>query len=158
VLCFAPFVLSAALCAISCDTHAVGVDECRAIEAERCTAARNCDFGVDSDADETACQRFAHDNCLHGLSSADAPRSSELNRCVTAIRQAGACAKDSPDGLAQDCGIRGTFASGATVCEVVEDPEQASECSFLAEVAYVDAAAPVVDSGGVTSSTEAGAD
>ena len=78
VLCFAPLTLSTVLFAISCDTHAVGIDECRAIEAERCTAARNCNDGIDSDADETACQRFAHDNCLHGLAAKDVPRSSEL--------------------------------------------------------------------------------
>jgi hypothetical protein len=158
VLVLAPIGSALVLGALaSCDTHAVGIDECRQIETARCHAARNCDFGIDSDAKETICDRFVHDNCLHGLPTKEVPRASALDRCVSAIQLAGKCAGDDAKAAASDCGIRGTFSpSDSTVCEFIESPEYSSECSFLAEIEYPDAAAPATEDSGSSAATDAG--
>ena len=115
----------------ACSTDAVGVEECREIEQARCEAARSCDLGIDSDADFETCERFARDNCLHGLAVKDVPKSSELDRCVGVLEKAGACAKDGKE-LASDCDIE-TFLVSATVpvCDIIQDPEEATGCGFL---------------------------
>lgn len=120
-----------------CDTHAIGIEECRAIEAERCRSAQSCDLGITSAATVAECERFARDNCLHGLPTATVPRPTEVDRCVAAIRTAGACAKKhGPKYAAKSCAGAGTPSpSNATVCELVQDPEESSSCAFLLDQA-----------------------
>jgi hypothetical protein len=112
----------------------VGVEECRSIETARCAAARSCDNGITSDEKQTECERFAHDNCLHGLPGSDVPRQSQVDACVAAIRAAGACAAASgADTLAASCsGLKdGLTKANLTACEVVDGPEYSIDCSFL---------------------------
>jgi len=112
----------------ACSTDAVGVQECREIEEARCAAARSCDLGIDSDEELEVCQRYARDNCLHGLATKNTPKSSELNACIGVIEKAGACAKDGKD-LASECGIDTYRLSNAVpVCDIIEDPEEATLC------------------------------
>jgi hypothetical protein len=121
--------------ATACSTGAVGIPECRDIEKARCKAARSCDLGIDSRDDAEVCDRFARDNCLHGLAVSDTPKSSEVAACVRAIERAGACAAGSgADTLASECQLGSSVTSpSATACGVVQDPEEADACSFLIE-------------------------
>src|SRR5690606_27266048 len=83
-----------------CGTDAVGVDECRTLELARCEEALACGF-VD---DVEACQRYYRSHCLHGLAVNARPSQDERDRCVEAIRKAGACARsDGPDTPLASC-------------------------------------------------------
>jgi hypothetical protein len=131
-------VLPAIMCqglGFGCDTHAVGVSDCREIEKARCAAAHSCGFRVDSNTTEAECERFSRDNCLHGLPRQSPPEASELSNCLKAIRAASACAEDKDKGatyLATSCtSIGGITLATATVCDIIEGPEQATSCSFL---------------------------
>src|SRR5512139_1038330 len=98
--------VAVAMLASGCDTKAVGIDECRTIEQARCVAARSCGLGIDSDGTQEECERYARDNCMHGLAGA-VPKASELDRCVTLISAAGACAtKKGGKTLASACGLK----------------------------------------------------
>jgi hypothetical protein len=109
----------------------VGEQECREIEQARCEAARSCDFGIDSNDEFETCERYARDNCLHGLVTKDTPSSSELSACVREIRQAGVCASEGKP-LASACGIATVrLDTKVQVCEIVQDPEEAESCTFL---------------------------
>ena len=122
--------------ATGCGTDAQGIDDCRQIEQARCAAAKNC--GIISDI--PACQRFYRDQCLHGLPVAP-PGSVKLQACVTTIQAAGMCATQGVD----------------TVCNLVKEPEKASECSFL--MPGVDAGAGgASSSGGSGNAGSAGAE
>ena len=112
-----------------CTTTAKGVDDCREIERARCAAAGACDVGIDTKADQEACERFARDNCLHGL-AAPVPRRSELDSCLAAIAAAGDCSGKGVKTLAATCKIPTTDPQ-TTACQVVEDPELATACTFL---------------------------
>lgn len=115
----------------ACDVDAVGVEECRAIEKERCRAARHCDLGIDSDDEVEKCERALEDYCLHGLEIDEAPRSQVVRRCVNAIRRAGECADDeSADTPATECNVD-VGRSRTTACDVVQAPEEATDCEFL---------------------------
>jgi hypothetical protein len=132
-----PVVLAVAVAAgfTGCSSGATGIDECRTIEQTRCEAAVHCDVGLDSTSDQDVCYRYARDNCLHGLAT-DPPRESTVNRCVDAIKAAGACARrQGANTLATDCaGLEGAFAEKkTTVCDIVQDPEDASECAFITD-------------------------
>ena len=114
--------------ATGCGTDAKGVDDCRDIEQARCAAAKNC--GTVDDVAE--CQRFYRDQCLHGLAVA-LPSSSQLKDCVQTINQAGACALGDASIELRDCKDVTKSAPGAKkACELVSNPELATECSFLA--------------------------
>jgi hypothetical protein len=115
-----------------CDTHAVGVSDCREIEKARCQAAAPCDFGIQG-SNEAECERFARDNCLHGLPTDRGPTAGELQRCLKAIKAAGDCAAGPGPALpALACGaIGGITLATASVCDVIEAPEEAIACSFL---------------------------
>jgi hypothetical protein len=117
----------------ACDTDAVGVDDCRDIESARCVAARHCDFGIDSDKKEAECQRFARDNCLHGLSTGVVPKRGTVDTCLRAIRGAGECAADDGTRPTTECASIGLTQSQVSICDVVEDPTQAYACAFLLE-------------------------
>src|SRR4051794_33458406 len=130
-----PWMLSVALAAgfAGCGPNGVGIDQCRTLEEARCSAATHCDVGLGSASKVVQCNHFARDNCLHGL-PVEPPHDATLNRCVSAIKAAGTCARraggDSP---ASDCaGLEGSFVSTrTTVCDVIDAPEASSECGFL---------------------------
>jgi hypothetical protein len=78
----------------ACGTGAVGVGECRQIEAARCRQAVACGISIEppyysSGTDVGACIRFYDTACLHGLTVAD-PGASAVNACVAAI-ESGDC-------------------------------------------------------------------
>lgn len=135
-----------------CDTHAVGVADCQEIEKARCAAAHSCSLGINA-TNEAECERFARDNCLHGLPTASSPLASQLNNCLKAIRAAGACADAGPNTLATKCtGIENEITvADATACDIVESPEETTACSFLVAepkpAVTVDSGAPSVDAG-----------
>jgi hypothetical protein len=134
--------------AAGCGTDAVGVDECRDIEEARCEAAQFCDIVDDVDA----CKRFYRDQCLHGLANGEQPGAPDVKKCVASIKNAGQCAKNGVETLA-DCVPKPSEKTALTkVCDVVLTPELVTECDFLAKpVELPDAASePAVtpDSGG----------
>lgn len=113
----------------ACDTGAHGVEDCRTIEVERCQAAVHCDVGLAPD-ELDICTHFSQDNCLHGFRVED-PGKNAVDRCVSAIQTAGECAADDPEQDADDCETDLALAPGTTVCEIVIQPEYATECAFL---------------------------
>lgn len=119
---------------LGCDTHAIGVSDCRDIEKARCQAAAPCGFGIQS-TNEAECERYARDNCLHGLPTDQGPTAGELQRCLKSIKAAGDCAGPEGQGpgiLALDCpAIGGITLATASVCDIIESPEEAVSCSFL---------------------------
>lgn len=149
-MAFVLFAIASQGPGFGCDTHAIGVDECREIEKARCAASHSCGIGVNS-SNEAECERFARDNCLHGLPTASAPLESQLNNCLKAIRAAGACAAQGANTLATKCaGIENEITvANATACDIVEGPEETTACSFLVAepkpAVTVDAGAPSVD-------------
>ena len=134
---------------IGCGGSAVGVDDCRTIEKARCAAARYCPLGIDSNADADACDRFARDNCLHGLPIGASPPASKLDACVRAIDAAQSCARNhGADALATGCGLAGgVTTTSATACEIIQDPEEAVDCGFLLATPKA-AVTPPTDAGG----------
>jgi hypothetical protein len=134
------FSMTVAIGFVGCGSDGVGVDQCRTIEYARCSAGQYCDLRLGSAAMITECDHFARDNCLHGLASGREPHASDLNHCVAAIKAAGTCAhRQGSDTRATDCAaLEGAFASSrTTVCDVVQDPENTSECGFLTEMPVV---------------------
>lgn len=128
-LLLAPIVGAAS--EVACGTSAVGIEDCRSIERARCQAARSCDFGIDSNSDEEVCLRFARDNCLHGM-LVQAPTAGSVTKCVNAINAAGACATKKTS--LSDCGAVGVVTPAtATICEIIENPEQITACEFLTD-------------------------
>jgi hypothetical protein len=128
-LFLAPLV-ACALVAQSCGTSAIGVDDCRSIESARCQAARGCSLGLDSEADQGVCLRFARDNCLHGL-AVQAPTAGSVTECVHALNAAGSCVTNkTPLG---SCTAVGQVTQKATVCDLIENPENIPACEFLTQ-------------------------
>ena len=143
---FLVLVAGAALLA-ACGTSAVGIEDCRSIERARCQAARSCaTSGLDSTSDEDICLRYARDNCLHGL-PVQPPTQGSVTNCVNAITAAGACAtKKTP--LSECTAVRDDVARvSATVCEIIENPEQISDCAFLTTTPQPAPTSPPKDSG-----------
>jgi hypothetical protein len=130
--------LLSAICAFTlvsssgCGTDAKGVDDCRDIEEARCVAAKNCAMLSDVDG----CKRFYRDQCLHGL-AVSPPGSNQVKLCVAAIQNAGTCASQADGTEASDVPLEqctpaiGT-SSATTACEIVKEPELATDCAFLA--------------------------
>jgi hypothetical protein len=125
-------LVAGALSQVSCGTSAVGIDDCRSIERARCAAARGCDLEIDTTSDEAVCERFARDNCLHGL-PVQAPTAGSVTNCVNMINAAGACAAKKTS-LGDCTAVKDEVSrSNATVCEIIENPEQITACEFLTE-------------------------
>jgi hypothetical protein len=119
--------LASAGWAAACGTDADGVSQCRTIEAARCRAGVACGLVEDVDA----CLRYTRDHCLHGTATG-APSPGDRDDCVEALERAGACAEDSRRTTAAACSIRlAPGATAANVCDVIVEPEQANDCSFL---------------------------
>jgi hypothetical protein len=113
--------------AAACGTDAEGVSQCRSIEAARCRAGAACGLVEDVEL----CLRYTRDHCLHGTATGT-PQPGDVRDCVDVLERAGGCADDSRRMTPADCSI--TLAPGATasnVCEVIVEPEQAKDCSFL---------------------------
>ncbi len=107
----------------ACSPEPVNAEGCEAIENARCEAAPACPDFPNFDVD--ACKRFYHDQCLHGLASANDPGQPKIERCVTAINKAAACAR---------AGSAACETGAATIsdpCDLIEHPEKYEECSFL---------------------------
>ncbi len=115
--------------AAACGTDAVGVSECRQIEAVRCRAAVSCGFDNEPD-----CLLFSRDDCLHGLGGAS-PSATQLEACLGAIAEAGRCASsEGGDTAPSACSIPIAASAEATdVCDLIVRPERAQECRFLVE-------------------------
>lgn len=115
--------------ASGCGTEGVGVSACRQIESARCEAALPCGE-VRSVAE---CQRFARDNCLHGLALKDEPTNVEVTDCADAIRLAGTCADERGKSAAPASCSKKTFgkASATKICQIVVEPERTPQCAFL---------------------------
>ncbi|MEO6599316.1 MAG: hypothetical protein ABIQ16_05550 [Polyangiaceae bacterium] len=131
--------LFSAICAFTlvssagCGTDAKGVDDCRDIEEARCVAAKSCDLLGDVDVD--GCKRFYRDQCLHGL-AVSSPGPNQVKLCVAAIQNAGSCVRQSGGKNAplDECDPRigiSSSSSATTACEIVNEPELATECAFL---------------------------
>jgi hypothetical protein len=114
--------------ASGCGTDAKGVDDCRDIEEARCEAAKSCKLLSDVDG----CKRFYRDQCLHGLATAS-PGSNQVKACVAAIRNAGTCAgqAEGSDAPLEQCSPAIDTSSATTACEIVREPELATDCDFL---------------------------
>jgi hypothetical protein len=113
---------------LACGTDAVGVSQCRTIEAARCRAGTACGLVEDVDA----CLRYSRDQCLHGTATAGTPKRADVAHCVELLDEARACALDSNNSKASDCGIDLVSGSGgASVCDVIVEPEKAQLCAFL---------------------------
>jgi hypothetical protein len=149
--------LLSAVCAFTlvsasgCGTDAKGVDDCRDIEEARCSAAPSC--GLLSDVDE--CKRFYRDQCLHGL-AVSPPSGSVLKSCVATITNAGLCAMGDAGTELSDCTppVSSSAPGAETACDIVNNPEKAVECSFLAPGA--DAGSADSGTGGSSGSNEGG--
>lgn len=124
----AVLALVGALFGAACGTDAEGVSQCRTIEAARCRAAAACGLVEDLDL----CLRYTRDHCLHGTATGGTPHPGDVRDCVEVLQQAGSCADDSRRMTPATCSI--TLVPGATasnVCDVIMEPEQAKDCSFL---------------------------
>jgi hypothetical protein len=134
VLSVSCYSLLTAICAFTlvsasgCGTDAKGVDDCREIEEARCEAAKSCKLLSDVDG----CKRFYRDQCLHGLAAAS-PGSNQVKLCVAAIKNAGTCAgqAEGSDAPLEECSPVIGSSSATTACEIVREPELATDCTFL---------------------------
>jgi hypothetical protein len=142
--------------AAGCGTNAKGVGDCRDIEDARCVAAKSCAPGV-SDVD--GCKRFYRDQCLHGLGVAS-PGSNQVQACVAAIQSAGNCASQAggSDPPLAHCSPGISTSSAMTACEIVNKPELATDCAFLAPDAAAGGSSAGGSSGGAGAAGAAGSD
>lgn len=134
----------AAVLSQGCGVETVGVDACRKIEQERCVQAPPCPNLKVSDVN--ACKRFYRDQCLHGLTLESEPGDPVVDKCVAAVKAAGACAKAAPGA---PCANVSVSRAGATACDVLEHPEIAVDCSWIV---------PPPPSTATPATTDAGAD
>jgi len=114
----------------ACSSPPGGEDNCKTIEIARCKAGVSCAFGL-TPKNETQCELYARDNCLHGPQNATLPTGSQVDNCVKAIHSLAVCAHH--DGVvfpAENC-IGHVAPLTATVCDVIQDPEQSQVCAFL---------------------------
>jgi uncharacterized membrane protein YgcG len=125
-------IMIASTVPLSCNTKAIGIDECRDIEYARCEVGVNCKTVFDID-DVKACKRFYRDQCLHGMDVTEVPGKPEVNQCIDRIRILGGCAqKTGEDTLVSKCADSTTNDDSVrTVCELLKKPQNAPECSFL---------------------------
>jgi uncharacterized membrane protein YgcG len=118
----------------SCNTKAVGIDECRDIEYARCEAGVYCKtaFAID---DVNACKRYYRDQCLHGLDVSKSPGKPEVSQCVESIQQLGRCAKTSGENAPAKACLDDTWTNAkiVTVCQLLKNPQVAPNCSFLVD-------------------------
>lgn len=124
-----PGLLAVGLTTLACGTKTSGVEECRLIEVARCRSAEQC--GLIPDAE--ACERYVVEHCRHGFDPSITPSGSDVQECVEAIEDVGACAarsgaKTKPTDCRQSS-LHEADASG--VCALAERPERIPSCRFL---------------------------
>jgi hypothetical protein len=110
VLALALGAVALAVAAPGCNSDAVGVDACKAIEEARCRQAPNCPNSVQvspplyftSGSDVDACIRFYDTACAHGLAVGD-PGTTAVNKCVDAINNGSCDVVADPGDNAPDC-------------------------------------------------------
>lgn len=125
-----------------CNTGAVAVKQCRAIELLRCEVSEAC--GTIDDVEE--CKRTYEDQCLHGIAGPKEPTADEQERCLDFIQKAGDCAEDDPAMPDVICFAKEIEARGGAggeppeivvdddapdVCEVIAKPWDYGPCDFL---------------------------
>ena len=131
LLLLLPMGVAATAFPAGCGSSAIGVEDCRSIETARCQAARGCKVGLDSTSNEALCERFARDNCLHGM-VVQAPTAGAVTDCVNALKAAGTCVTKKTS-LSDCTAVGGVTKATASVCDVIENPEQISACEFLTQ-------------------------
>jgi len=116
----------------SCNTSAVGIEECQTLEYARCEAAVHCpnEFSLTTVA---ACKRFYRDQCLHGLDLSKAPSKADVDHCTSVIGKLGECARTSGEKSAVVAcqGLTSTETDVKTVCELLRAPQATPACDFL---------------------------
>jgi hypothetical protein len=112
--------------ALGCSVEQIGADGCKKIESERCAQVAPCKNIKITDV--ASCQRFYRDQCLHGLSLEAEPGGPVIDKCVSAIKTAGECAKAAPDAPCTGLAVAKVT---TTACDVLEHPEYATDCAFL---------------------------
>lgn len=128
IVALLPLLALPMLAGSGCTVDAVGLDSCRKIEQQRCEAAPSC-AGLKV-TDVTSCKRYYRDQCLHGLAVDTDPGGPVVDKCVAAIKAAGACAASAPD--APCAGVALTAAKpNASACDVVTYPEISADCAWL---------------------------
>lgn len=112
-----------------CGTSAEGVGDCREIEQARCVAAASC--GIVTDVEE--CKLYYRDHCLHGLPQTP-PAPAMVDECVSTIQALGRCADahGGKNATLEACDPPVAARNATRACEVVQYPERAYACSFLA--------------------------
>jgi hypothetical protein len=95
VLALALSSAAVAPCAAGCNSDAVGVDACKAVEEARCQQVPNCPsiqvsppIQYTSGSATDACIRYYDTACGHGLAVSD-PGTQAVNACVAAITNHG---------------------------------------------------------------------
>ena len=133
--------LGAAALVPACDTGAVGIDACRAIETARCDAAPTCEgddpsFGIATETQIRNCKTFYNDQCLVGLENTEAePSQDAVDDCVAAIVAIAAC-QVAGVGVMSECEgvvMKETFEQ-LSPCEALERPERVADCFFIQKV------------------------
>ena len=132
-VCFVTIV-PAVFASAGCGSDPVAVEGCRKIEEARCEASVSCaPFTV---KDVTACKRFYRDQCLHGMAVGADPGEPVIDTCVATIKAAGACAASADPA----CVVPVTVPVSGSACDIIQHPERAVDCSFLAPSAPVSTA------------------
>jgi len=118
----------------ACNTAAVGIEECREIEAARCEASVPCGILTADEVQE--CQRFYEDQCLHGIAGPKEPTADQQIRCVDLIEASGEAAKMAQESMNNDdlsvSDFEAVEADYDAACAIVSRPWDESECSYLA--------------------------
>jgi hypothetical protein len=117
-----------ALVGLGCGTDAVGVSDCRVLEAARCEAGEACGF-----PDVEGCVRFFRDHCLHGFAAVEVLEVEVLG-CADEIGRAGRCAADQGPETAPTACTESVSSSAAQVCDVILSPELSTRCGFLSNI------------------------
>jgi hypothetical protein len=124
-----------------CSVDQIALQGCRDIEDARCEVAQPCaNLSV---PDPEACKRFYRDQCLHGMEIAADPGQPTVDKCVSAIRAAGACASSGHASDVGGCEVATT--SPTSACGIIANPELATDCAWL----IPPAPAPTVTDAGV---------
>lgn len=133
--------LGAAALVPACDTGAVGIDACRAIETARCDAAPSCEgddpsFGIATEEQVRNCKTFYNDQCLVGLENTAAePSQDAVDDCVAAVAATAACQVAGNAAMSECAAVPMVEGSEeVSPCEALERPELIADCAFIAKV------------------------
>lgn len=123
---------------VGCDTGAIGIESCRAIETARCEAAPACfgdEYGTTIETEEQVenCKVFYRDHCLVGLETTIEPDTQQTDACVVAVEKTAACETANAPTMAECADAPGVRADSvdATPCQVLAAPERLNACAFV---------------------------